>query len=172
MPAFYELIRQARTDPDSPMSPSADPERLRAVLDGLDNDAVMAFGVQFDAELLRLNQWTLWDAGYVIASGMGDDAFHYFRSWVIGKGEAAVIQALTDADGLVDFLDTRDPDNELLEYVAIDLLEERGVAEDPRDVSPEHADSDPVGTHIKSEAAQYRRFRRLAAWNVADKARR
>jgi hypothetical protein len=38
---------------------------------------------------------------------MSDDSFEYFRSWVIGKGAEAVAQALTDPDGLVDFLAER-----------------------------------------------------------------
>jgi hypothetical protein len=161
---LYDIIRAARDNPNEPISPSADPDRLRQVLEELDSDSVMAFGIAFNAELARLNDWKLWDAGYVAAGGMGDDSFHYFRSWLIGKGERVVAQALTDPDGLVPFLDDRELDNELLEYVAVDVLERRGVVIDPRDSDSDFPDADPAGQHMGGDDKLDRRFPMLAAW--------
>ena len=164
MTDLYPIIRAARENAEEPSSPSADPDRLRRVLEELDSDTVLAFGIAFNAELARLNQWRLWDAGYVAAGGMSDDSFHYFRSWLVGKGEVVVAQALTDPDGLAPFLDDPALDNELLEYVAIDLLEGRGVAIDPRDSDSDFPDAKPTGQHMGGDDTLDRRFPKLAAW--------
>src|ERR1700690_13017 len=79
---FWGLLDQARGD--SPES--ADPDRMRTIVEHLSDDEVMAFGLMFYEKLCDLNNWWLWGAGYVIAGGMSDDSFHYFRSWIIGKG--------------------------------------------------------------------------------------
>lgn len=89
--------------------------------------------------------WRLWAAGYVIAGGMSDDSFHYFRSWIIGKGRNAFEVAMNDPGKLGPFVDSKEVDNELLEYVAVKLLDQRGVEEDPRDRSQRSADAEPTG---------------------------
>jgi hypothetical protein len=141
---FYSLIDDARDGLDAP-DPSVDPEELRAVLDKLGDEQVGEFGEEFYRQLIRLNQWDIWGAGYVIAGGMGDDSFRYFRSWLIGKGSDAVEQALADPDGLGPFIDTAEVDNELLEYVASEVLENRGMSYDPRDVVDGAASDEPDG---------------------------
>jgi hypothetical protein len=165
---FYDIIDAARGRPLSPLAPSADPDRLARELEKLDDGDLLTFGVAFNAELFRLNRWPIWDAGYVAAGGMSDDSFHYFRSWLIGKGRTAVDQVLSDPDGLVDFLDDAELDNELLEYVAIELLEERGVGPDPRDSSDESADGEPAGEKTEDADALDAAWPRLAAWRNPD----
>jgi len=81
----------------------------------------------------------------VIVGGMGDDAFHYFRSWIIGKGKAAYDLAMRSPDDLAPLIDDRDVDNELLEYQALEVLDDRGIEEDPRDRNDRFPDDDPDG---------------------------
>jgi hypothetical protein len=164
---FYEIIDSARDRPASASTPSADPNRLKTELAKLGDDDVFAFGAAFHLELIRLNRWPVWDVGYVAAGGMSDDSFHYFRSWLIGKGSAAVEQAVSDPDGLVAYLDDSDLDNELLEYVAIDLLDERGIDSDPRDSSPESADDPPRGVQVDDETSLAVHYPRVTAWRQA-----
>jgi hypothetical protein len=147
---FYSLIESTRED-SGPLQPSADPDALRDVLNELDDEVVAEFGTEFARELVRLNRWSVWGAGYVIAGGMSDDSFHYFRSWLIGKGSDAVEQALAEPDGLGIYVDDDEVDNELLEYVAIELLEERGIMDDPRDRIEASADDEPVGDPFDEE---------------------
>jgi Protein of unknown function (DUF4240) len=158
---FYSLIESARESSD-PQTPSADPEALRDVLAELGDDVIAEFGAEFTRELIRLNRWSIWAAGHVIAGGMGDDSFHYFRSWLIGKGSDAVEQAIADPDGLGIYVDNDEVDNELLEYVAVELLEERGVEDDPRDVVEASADDDPTGDPF-DEATVEKDFPNLAS---------
>jgi hypothetical protein len=139
---FFSLIESARESSD-PLDPSVEPDALRDVLNELTDDDIREFADEFTRQLVRLNRWSIWGAGYVIAGGMGDDSFHYFRSWLIGKGSDAVEQALSDPDGLGLYVDNHEVDNELLEYVATELLEERGV--DSSDAIDDDPDDDPAG---------------------------
>jgi hypothetical protein len=79
---FWSLIDQARGG----SSATASPERLAETLNRLSDEMILEFAHMFYEKLCDLNQWRLWAAGYVIGGGMGDDSFHYFRSWIIGKG--------------------------------------------------------------------------------------
>ena len=99
----------------------------------------------FYEKLCDLNQWRLWAAGYVIACGMSDDSFHYFRSWILGKGRDVFEVAMKDPDELGPYVDDNDVDNELLEYAAVKVLEGRAIEEDPRDRSERRADGQPAG---------------------------
>ena len=160
---FWSLIDRARpaAAEDSPVRPSASPEGLRAVLEPLSNEEIAGFGHFFSTQLIRLNHWKLWGAGYIIAGGMSDDSFHYFRSWLIGKGAAAVEQALSDPDGLGPYIDDPEVENESLEYVALEILEGRGVEEDPRDDVDESPDGEPQGEAFDEDTV-YAAYPRLA----------
>lgn len=163
---FWRLIDEARPPldhgQDKAKRPSASPDKLKAVLSVLPEDEVAAFMRFFYGELIRLNRWTLWGVGYVIAGGMSDDSFHYFRSWLVGKGQDAVDQALRDPDGLGPFVDDPEVDNELLEYVALDLLESRGFEGDPREDMEGSADDEPAGDPFDEDTVS-EQFPRLAA---------
>ena len=138
---FWSVIDQARAG----SSASASPERLSEILNRLSDDEIRDFGHMFYEKVCDLNKWQLWAAGYVIAGGMSDDGFHYFRSWIVGKGKHAFAVAMKDPDELGSFVDNNEVDNELLEYVAVNILEQRGVEEDPRDRSDRRADEEPTG---------------------------
>jgi len=139
---FWQIMDEARNG----SSASASPMALTEVLSRLSDSEVSAFGHMFYEKLCALNFWRLWAAGYIIAGGMGDDSFHYFRSWIVGKGKALFDIALKDPDDLGPWVtkDDRDVDNELLEYAAVKIMENRG-GEDPRDLSDCHPDADPRG---------------------------
>lgn len=127
------------------MVPSAEEGAMRRVLASLSTEDVIAFEEEFYRHLIELNHWKLWGAGYLIAGGMSDDSFHYFRSWIIGKGKDCFEMARKDPDGLGPFLDEDEVENECLEYVALDELESRGVTDDPRDNVEGNPDDEPKG---------------------------
>lgn len=158
---FWQTIDKARTG-SNPMSPSASPERLAEVLKPLSDEDVKSFMTHFYRLLMDLNHWNIWGAGYVIAGGMSDDSFHYFRSWLIGKGESVTALAKSDPDALIDYIDDADVDNELLEYVALDVLEARGIEDDPRDGFEASADDEPAGTAFDEDEV-FGNYRRLSA---------
>jgi hypothetical protein len=138
---FWSLIDEARAS----VSGSARPEKLAEVLARRNDDEVSDFCEKYYEKICDLNQWRLWGAGFVIAGGMSDDSFHYFRSWIVGKGETVFETAMKEPDELGPYIDDPEVDNELLEYVALKILEKRGIKDDPRDRSAGRADEDPVG---------------------------
>lgn len=144
---FWSVIDQARAG----SSASASPERLSEILTRLDDNEILDFGHMFYEKLCDLNLWRLWAAGYVIAGGMGDDSFHYFRSWIVGKGKNAFEVAMKEPDELRPLVDNNEVDNELLEYVALNILEQRGIEEDPRDRSDRRADGEPTGEPFEED---------------------
>jgi hypothetical protein len=155
---FWSVIDQARAGG----SASASPERLSEILNRLSDDEILHFGHMFCEKICDLNKWRLWAAGYVIAGGMSDDSFHYFRSWIVGKGKNAFEMAMTDPDELGPLVDNNEVDNELLEYVAVNILGQRGVEEDPRDRSDRRADGEPTGEPFEEDTVAAA-FPKLAA---------
>lgn len=117
----------------------------------LSDEEVQEFMREFYRKLVELNRWDLWAAGYVICGGMSDDSFHYFRSWIIGKGRQCYETALLNPSSLVPFLDDPEVDNELLEYVALEVLEGRGIEDDPRAELEGDADGEPSGEPFDEE---------------------
>jgi uncharacterized protein DUF4240 len=155
---FWALIDEARTGSDA----SASPKRLAKVLGALSPTEIQEFGHMFYEKLCDLNQWTLWGAGHVITGGMGDDSFHYFRSWIIGKGKQAFEFALSNPDDLAPLIDNDEVDNELLEYVALEILKTKGIQEDPRERADHSPDDEPAGEPF-DENTVTERFPKLAA---------
>ncbi|RYG29484.1 DUF4240 domain-containing protein [bacterium] len=172
MPEFWTLLDDARrpvaslftrllgrkTEPRG----SADPERLRTFLKRRSTHEVIAFVSEFERLHLALNTWRVWGAGYIIAGGMSDDAFHYFKAWIIGRGQEAYETALIDPDALGPFVDDPEVDNEELLYVVRGVLAER----DEGDLPELDLERNPVGEPFDEEAVE-RLYPRLAAqfWN-------
>ena len=149
---FWALIEEARAAAPA----SARPSQLKKTLERLDDEEVLEFGHKFYENLCDLNHWNLWAAGYVITGGMSDDSFHYFRSWIIGKGKSAFEIAMRNPDELAPILDDDEVDNELLEYAPLEVLEARGIKEDPRERSNRFPDDEPKGEPFDEETVAER----------------
>lgn len=160
---FYRIIEG--DTPSSLHEASASAETLESRLSVLPDDSVLAFALQFNRELVDLNSWDVWGAGYVALGGMSDDAFRYFRSWLIGKGKQTVDSVRRDPDSLADFLDGSRLDNEELEYAAITDLERRGIlVRYEREIDVD-ADQPPEGQPFEEESVEssYPRVRRAVS---------
>ncbi len=160
--SFWQIIETARASNEN-SNQSLEPEALQDQLEEMSDEQVAQFARDFYQGLINLNDWRLWGAGFVMAGGMGDDSFHYFRSWVIGRGQEAYETALNDPDNLGKFADDEaEFDNELLEYVPLEVLEARGVEEDPREEFDVTADDAPRGTPWDEESV-YELYPKLSA---------
>lgn len=115
-----------------------DAERVTAELKKLGPERTREFSDIYWAKHRALHRWDVWGAGYVIMGGMGDDSFHYFKAWLIGKGKKVYETPLDDLGPFVD--DPEEVDNELLNYAAVEAYEaltgeeldyESGEFEDP-----------------------------------------
>lgn len=138
--------------PDKAKRGSADPDRLRELLDGLPTEQIAQFAEEFKAHHQALATLSLWGAGYVIAGGMSDDGFHYFRSWIIGSGREVYELALHDPDALGPYIDDpEEVENEELGYVTVALLEKRGES-DPGERST--SEEGPTGEPFDEETVE------------------
>ena len=153
---FYELIDGAREGVED-TAPSADADELRTALEALDDEDLQGFVGAFDAELARLNRWSVWEAGFVATGGMNTVDFRWFRAWLVGKGLAAVETALTAPDDLADLLAEEEvPRNERLEYAALETVDERGLPDPRADADAPVSDADPEGEPFDSDTADDR----------------
>jgi hypothetical protein len=149
---FWEIVKESE----------GKPIKLYSILAKRSSDEIVAFSRDFNQKLIDLNRWEIWGAGYVMAGGMSDDGFHYFRSWIIGRGQDAYETALRSPDDLGKFAAADDDfENEALEYAALELLEERGVP-DPRDGFEIFPDDNPVGEQWDEEGV-FAKFPKLSA---------
>lgn len=78
------------------------PVRLHDTLAGLSRDQLVAFEGLHDEQMDRAYTWDLWGAGYLRFGGMGDDAFDYFRAFLLSRGRAVFEAAVRDPDTLAD----------------------------------------------------------------------
>lgn len=90
-------------------------------------------------KIIESNNYSIMAALKIISGSVSDDAYLYFRCWLIGKGRKAFEHVLQNADSIVDVLqDGEEPENEALLYIATKAYEMKtGKKEDssfPRSV--------------------------------------
>lgn len=93
---FWEIIDSTRAAAEGDPEDHADllVERLLQS----DPDSVLDFARHFEARYNRSYRWDLWGAAYVLLDGASDDAFDYFRCWLIGQGREVFEGALHEPD--------------------------------------------------------------------------
>ncbi|MEV6761189.1 DUF4240 domain-containing protein [Streptomyces sp. NPDC051105] len=163
---FWELVDGTREAAEGDPEDQADllVERLLQ----LDPDMVLDFARHFEARYNRAYRWDLWGAAWVLLDGASDDAFDFFRCWLIGQGREVFEGALHDPDGLAeslgDFDEEIDGDGEELGYAADEAYEQlTGTVAPDLGIAP--APSEPEGSPVdfENEQALAERFPRL--WN-------
>jgi hypothetical protein len=97
---FWQLVDNA----------DGDAEELVEVLLDTSPEEIVGFEVELDALLDESNRWELWAAAYLINGGASEDAFDYFRGWLLLQGRTVWDAALADPDSLADVVDPQDGD--------------------------------------------------------------
>jgi hypothetical protein len=147
---FWQVIDAARAKTKT-KGASADPKALKRVLQKLSSTKLKEFTLEYRKGMIALNTWNIYGAGYVIDAGMSADGFHYYRSWILGKGKAVFDTALTAPDDLGKFIAKEEiVQNESLEYAALEVLEARRI-KDPRKGLKGSTDDEPVGKIFDEE---------------------
>lgn len=80
------------------------PQILTEELKMLSGNAIKQFAVLLQNKLADLYSWDLWAVAYIARGGCGDDAFEYFRAWIISEGQEIYDRAMTDPGGTADFI--------------------------------------------------------------------
>ncbi|MGC5362415.1 DUF4240 domain-containing protein [Streptomyces sp. DT24] len=103
---FWEIIDSTREAADGDPEDHADLLVERLVR--LDPESVLDFARHFEARYNRAYRWDLWGAAAVLLDGADDDAFDFFRYWLIGQGREVFESAVHDPDSLAELLDDFD----------------------------------------------------------------
>ncbi|MEF9903320.1 DUF4240 domain-containing protein [Streptomyces sp. P9-A2] len=144
---FWELVDTARGDAEG--DPEEQADLLVERLAQLDPEAVLDFARHFEARYHRAYRWDLWGAAWVLLDGASDDAFDFFRCWLIGQGREVYEGALHDPDALADLLDDFDEeidgDGEELGYAADEAYEQLTGTVAP-DLDLPAGPAEPAGT--------------------------
>jgi hypothetical protein len=95
--AFWALIDEARARAAEDDAVADEAAKLLAVRS---RDDIFAFDRIFRELMAESYRTPLWGAAYTINGGCSDDAFDYFRGWLIGQGRATFESAVADPDSL------------------------------------------------------------------------
>ncbi|GGT55535.1 hypothetical protein GCM10010271_69250 [Streptomyces kurssanovii] len=161
---FWEIIDSTREAAEG--DPEEHAELLVERLLQLDPDSVLDFARHFEARYNRAYHWDLWGAAAVLLDGASDDAFDYFRCWLIGQGRETFESAVHEPDALAELLDDFDEDvdgdGEELGYAADEAYEQLTGADAP-DLGIPVQSTEPAGTpfDLDDDAVLAERFPRL-----------
>ncbi|MFI7399798.1 DUF4240 domain-containing protein [Streptomyces sp. NPDC049541] len=150
---FWELVDAAREAAEG--DPEEQADLLVERLVELDPETVLDFARHFESRYNRAYSWDLWGAAWVLLDGASDDAFDFFRCWLIGQGREVYEGAVHHPDALADLLDDFDEeidgDGEELGYAADEAYEQLTGTVAP-DLGIPPAASEPAGTPIDFES--------------------
>ncbi|MFG2670230.1 DUF4240 domain-containing protein [Streptomyces sp. NPDC048445] len=158
---FWEIVDSTRETADGDPEDHADLLVERLVQ--LDPDSVLDFARHFEARYNRAYRWELWGAAAVLLGGASDDAFDYFRCWLIGQGREVFEGAVHDPDSLAELLDDFDEeldgDAEELGYAADEAYEQlTGVVTPDLGLPPQPAEPEGIPFSLEDHAALAERF--------------
>ncbi|MCW7946720.1 polymerase [Streptomyces hygroscopicus] len=161
---FWELVDESREAAEG--DPDEQADQLVERLLRLDPESVLDFARHFESRYNRAYRWDLWGAAWVLLDGASDDAFDFFRCWLIGQGRETFEGAVHDPDSLADLLEDFDEevdgDGEELGYAADEAYEQLTGTVAP-DLGLPPASSDPEGTpfDLENKSVLAERYPRL-----------
>ncbi len=153
---FWELVDDAREAAEG--DPEEQADLLVDRLAQLDPDSVLDFARHFESRYNRAYRWDLWGAAWVLLDGASDDAFDFFRCWLIGQGREVFEGAVHDPDSLAELLDEFDEeidgDGEELGYAADEAYEQlTGVVAPDLAIAPAPAEPEGTSARLRERAA-------------------
>lgn len=94
---FWELIETSKRGSESEAEQM---DQLLGALETFKASEIKKFRVLLDAEMETLLDWDVWAFAYLAMDGCSDDAFEYFRQWLILQGRDLVETAKRDVEKL------------------------------------------------------------------------
>ena len=118
---FWQLIEET-----APQDGSSNEHlcELQTALSAFGRRALRTFQKILLQQRERANRWDLWAVAFILRGGCGDDAFDYFRSWLVLQGRERFESTLSDPTVIAEFTKGNDPTCEGLLWVAEDAYEE------------------------------------------------
>ncbi|WP_026559748.1 DUF4240 domain-containing protein [Bacillus sp. J37] len=102
---FWRLIERSREYDDQAYF-------LTEVLAKKEVEEVLDFEFLFQKLMNSSYKSRLWGAAFVLMGGCSDDAFDYFRGWLIGQGEDIFYKVMKDPEFLVEYINEDNLDDE------------------------------------------------------------
>ncbi|MFF7994626.1 DUF4240 domain-containing protein [Kitasatospora xanthocidica] len=99
---FWKLIEDARRRVPDPAEGDAVAAEAATLLSAQPRNEIIAADHVLRELLAHSYRNPLWAAAYIINGGCSDDAFDYFRGWLIMQGQRVFERVLTDPDSLAD----------------------------------------------------------------------
>ncbi|MGX1566755.1 DUF4240 domain-containing protein [Streptomyces sp. NPDC055506] len=161
---FWELVDDSREAAEG--DPEEQADLLVDRLSRLDPDSVLDFARHFESRYNRAYRWDLWGAAWVLLDGASDDAFDFFRCWLIGQGRHVFEGAVHDPDALAellgDFDEEIDGDGEELGYAADEAYEQlTGVVAPDLEIPPPPPEPEGTSLDFENERLLAERYPRL-----------
>ena len=148
-------------------TPGNRPISLVERLTGLDPDSVLDFARHFEARVGRAFRWDVWGAATVLVGSVDDEAFDFFRCWLVGQGRHVYEGAVHRPDELATLLEGFDEgvdgDGEDLGYAADEAYEQLTGLRMPDLGMP--APLDPEGDPFELDDEKGLRERYPALWD-------
>lgn len=161
---FWELVDDTREAAEG--DPEEQADLLVERLTQKDPDSVLDFARHFESRYNRAYHWDLWGAAWVLLDGASDDAFDFFRCWLIGQGRHVFEGAVHDPDSLADLLDDFDEeidgDGEELGYAADEAYEQlTGTVAPDLEIPPPPPEPEGTPLDFENEDQLAERYPRL-----------
>ncbi len=119
---FWEIIEEAKRGTESP---AAHVEAIIERLEAFGLRDIRQFQKTLDEKMALSYAWDLWALAYIVRRGCSDDAFDYFRAWLILQGRDIFEAVVQDISALQPDESGLDPQCEQLLYAAEQAYENK-----------------------------------------------
>jgi Protein of unknown function (DUF4240) len=136
-PVFWDLLQETRAGAED----AADHcQRLADRLAGFKAGEISKFNKILYCKIGEAHRHDLWAVAYIIRGGCGDDAFDYFRAWLVLQGKDAFERALANPEAVADLVEKGiDPQAEELLYAPQEAYQDVKGADLPKSAYPKEA---------------------------------
>lgn len=131
---FWALIAESRETTESTQETV---QTLREKLETLGVSEIKKFQKLVYQKIVDAAHWDLWALAYIARGGCGDDAFEYFRAWLVMQGKEAYELASSDIVAFAKRVKwSEDPQCEDAIYVAQEAYENKKFESMPKIARP------------------------------------
>jgi hypothetical protein len=113
---------------------------------------ILDFGARLGKLLDQSYRGDLWGAAYLANGGCSDDAFDYFRGWLVSRGQKVFEAALANPDSIVDAVGAGEVELEELLYAAPRAWEKKTGKDDFYEHDEDDEDEEKEGEDEEEEA--------------------
>jgi hypothetical protein len=161
---FWSVIEKSK--PKHTDDQEAQLHALHEELARLPATDVVDFDRLLHAQLKAANRWDLWGAAYLMMGGCSDDAFEYFRAWLVARGKDAFERVTKHPDDLAEIAPDADDDLEFESFIYVPDQVYEDLTGESIDLAAAGAIRDPKGKQWDFEDDDEMKRRYPKIWNL------